>query len=517
MTTAGGSGYDTLNRLVAAQASSGPYQGMQAAWSYDSFGNRTSESFGLAQGAQVTAPIPPSTAVTPAISNQIQSIRVGTANYTPSYDASGDVTVDPSSGNHYAYDGEGRICAVSGPSGTMGYLYDAEGNRVAKSSIQLVMVNGTPTLSCDMTQNGFMTSNNETDYILGPGGEQVSEVAQDSNGGMNWQRTYVYAAGALFAAYDPSPDNPTKPLPSFRLTDWLGTLRATTDSAGVLQGTCTGLPFGDGLACAGNIPDPHHFTGKERDTESGNDYFGARYYASSMGRFMSPDWSAKAEPVPYAKLDNPQSLNLYSYVLNNPLGKTDPDGHDFWDKVLNTLQGKGWVDTPRPQLAQAPVPGGPPMKGVNPVTGQTLFSRDPKGQPGNERPGVGGAGNFGACRGTGCSRTHQGEDISAPVGSDIHAATGGTVTFSGVSGSQTTGYGNTVKVDDGSGTVTVYSHNSENGVSVGDTVQRGDVIGTSGQTGNAAGQPASESHVHFEVQVNGQRVDPATWLNSATQ
>ena len=321
MTTAGGSGYDTLNRLVAAQASSGPYQGMQAAWSYDSFGNRTSESFGLAQGAQVTAPIPPSTAVTPAISNQIQSIRVGTANYTPSYDASGDVTVDPSSGNHYAYDGEGRICAVSGPSGTMGYLYDAEGNRVAKSSIQLVMVNGTPTLSCDMTQNGFMTSNNETDYILGPGGEQVSEVAQDSNGGMNWQRTYVFAAGALFAAYDPSPDNPTKPLPSFRLTDWLGTLRATTDSAGVLQGTCTGLPFGDGLACAGNIPDPHHFTGKERDTESGNDYFGARYYASSMGRFLSPDDGSDQDS------GDPQSWNLYSYVRNNPLGGVDEDGH----------------------------------------------------------------------------------------------------------------------------------------------------------------------------------------------
>jgi len=38
------------------------------------------------------------------------------------------------------------------------------------------------------------------------------------------------------------------------------------------------------------------YSGKERDAESGNDYFGARYYASSMGRFMSPDWSAKAEP-----------------------------------------------------------------------------------------------------------------------------------------------------------------------------------------------------------------------------
>src|ERR1700743_1257181 len=68
-------------------------------------------------------------------------------------------------------------------------------------------------------------------------------------------------------------------------------------------------------------------TGKERDAESGLDYFGARYLASSMGRFMSPDWAAKAEPVPYAKLDDPQSLNLYSYVRNNPLSNRDLDGH----------------------------------------------------------------------------------------------------------------------------------------------------------------------------------------------
>jgi RHS repeat-associated protein len=68
-------------------------------------------------------------------------------------------------------------------------------------------------------------------------------------------------------------------------------------------------------------------TGKERDAESGNDYFGARYYASSIGRWMSPDWSAKEELVPYAKLDDPQSLNLYSFVHNNPLSRTDPDGH----------------------------------------------------------------------------------------------------------------------------------------------------------------------------------------------
>jgi RHS repeat-associated protein len=73
---------------------------------------------------------------------------------------------------------------------------------------------------------------------------------------------------------------------------------------------------------------PSHFTGKERDAESGNDDFGARYYNSATGRWLSPDWSASVEPVPYANLTNPQSLNLYGYALNNPLGNVDVDGHD---------------------------------------------------------------------------------------------------------------------------------------------------------------------------------------------
>ena len=65
-----------------------------------------------------------------------------------------------------------------------------------------------------------------------------------------------------------------------------------------------------------------HSTGKERDTESGNDYFGARYYGSSMGRFLSAD-SGEDQDV-----EDPQSWNLYPYVRNNPLTNTDPDGHD---------------------------------------------------------------------------------------------------------------------------------------------------------------------------------------------
>lgn len=80
-------------------------------------------------------------------------------------------------------------------------------------------------------------------------------------------------------------------------------------------------------------------TGKERDSESGLDNFGARYDASSMGRFMSPDWSARPTPVPFADLANPQSLNLYAYVLNNPLRLTDPDGHCIWDGCVVEIVG----------------------------------------------------------------------------------------------------------------------------------------------------------------------------------
>ncbi|HSY36525.1 MAG TPA: RHS repeat-associated core domain-containing protein [Acidobacteriaceae bacterium] len=83
------------------------------------------------------------------------------------------------------------------------------------------------------------------------------------------------------------------------------------------------------MTCS-SVAEHYHSSAKERDAESGLDYFGARYYASSMGRWMSPDWSAKEEPVPYANLDNPQTLNLYGYVGNNPVSKADADGHCPW-------------------------------------------------------------------------------------------------------------------------------------------------------------------------------------------
>jgi RHS repeat-associated protein len=78
------------------------------------------------------------------------------------------------------------------------------------------------------------------------------------------------------------------------------------------------------------------FTGKERDVETGLDYFGARYFSGAQGRFTTPDWSADPQPVPYADFRDPQTLNMYSYVRNNPLAITDPDGHGFLDWLKKT-------------------------------------------------------------------------------------------------------------------------------------------------------------------------------------
>jgi RHS repeat-associated protein len=72
---------------------------------------------------------------------------------------------------------------------------------------------------------------------------------------------------------------------------------------------------------AQHVVSTHKFTGKQRDPESTLDDFGARYYGSSLGRFMSPDSTAYVKPI------NPQSWNLYAYARNNPLLYVDPTGN----------------------------------------------------------------------------------------------------------------------------------------------------------------------------------------------
>jgi len=74
------------------------------------------------------------------------------------------------------------------------------------------------------------------------------------------------------------------------------------------------------------VPSSSLFTGKERDSESGNDYFGDRYFASSMGRMLSPD---PGNISAIFHMDDPQSWNGYAYAHNNPLRFTDPTGDTY--------------------------------------------------------------------------------------------------------------------------------------------------------------------------------------------
>ena len=108
-----------------------------------------------------------------------------------------------------------------------------------------------------------------------------------------------------------------------------GNVRAVTDAAGQVVERHDYLPFGEEWCPAGDcgsVPhgQPRRFAGKERDSETGFDYFGARYYRSGIGRFTTTDPFYDRN----ANLADPQRWNRYAYAKNNPLRFVDPNGED---------------------------------------------------------------------------------------------------------------------------------------------------------------------------------------------
>jgi RHS repeat-associated protein len=136
------------------------------------------------------------------------------------------------------------------------------------------------------------------------------------------QNEYVFFGGKRVARYSAANGY------SYYFSDHLGSADVVTDATGNIKEESDYYPFGvERIITDSGIGNNYKFTGKERDPETGCDYFGARYYCNPIGRFITPDWAAKPTTVPYANFGNPQSLNLYSYVQNNPTTMGDPDGH----------------------------------------------------------------------------------------------------------------------------------------------------------------------------------------------
>ena len=313
--------YDTLNRVASATASTagvgtpwGTYK--TQCWTYDSFGNRTGEG----EMAKAVACPNPLTGADHSSWAQYNTSNQLTANSTVTafvYDDAGDTINDGI--NKYVYDLDGRICAVTtvaaGGKITQ-YVYDAEGRRVAKGTLTTFPPSG-QVCSAPTAANGFsLAGSGAALYLRGAVGTQNTEL----DGSGNWRHTNVFAGGELIATYDTG----TKATLSFNYSDWLGSKRVQSAFGGAVQNSWASDPFSSYLVPLGSGADAteHHFTDKERDSESELDYFVGRYYESNLGRFLQVD----PKQLNVRTLSNPQKWDKYLYVLGNPLAFVDPDG-----------------------------------------------------------------------------------------------------------------------------------------------------------------------------------------------
>ncbi len=234
------------------------------------------------------------------------------------YDAAGNLLT-----GGYVYDAENRLLSSPG----VNYDYDPQGRRVQKSSGTLYWYD----LGGNVLEETNLNGGPKAEYVFF-GGKRIARLfaippsppLPPPNSGGSSVATFDGTRGSGGTVTGVSPV-------LYYFSDHLGSTDVVTDASGNIVEESEYYPFGGerGITDSG-IGNNYKFTGKERDPETGCDYFGARYYCNPIGRFITPDWSEKVTTVPYADLTNPQSLNLYSYVTNNPLNRTDPSGHDWF-------------------------------------------------------------------------------------------------------------------------------------------------------------------------------------------
>ncbi|WP_423222644.1 RHS repeat-associated core domain-containing protein [Candidatus Amarolinea aalborgensis] len=257
------------------------------------------------------------------------------------YDANGNATrrISGSQDITLTYDAENRLTAMSGGV-TSSYVYNADGMRVKE------------------------TAGGATTVYVGNYFEWTGSTAT--------MKSY-YDAGAVRVAMRTGVSTGTV---NYLLGDHLSSQALTLTSAGARLNTNTELryyPWGGGRYVAGATPTSYNFTGQRKDSGSGLLFYNARWYDPVIGRFISADTIV---PQP----GNPQSLNRYSYALNNAVRFTDPTGHFTADEICTYFANCGADKDQWKTIAQAALGSLFDLLWETPITwGDMLFMGNEQG------------------------------------------------------------------------------------------------------------------------------------------
>jgi RHS repeat-associated protein len=285
-----GYSYDQFGRLAATNIGSG-----QAVFSYqyDRFGNRWSQTATGSGSGSVPQP----------------SLSFNLVNNLTSNNQVASGSCNPVTASQYCYDAAGNMIA----DGFHTYTYDAEGN--------VVGIDGTQGVA-GAAQSVYDAFNQRVETVSESGTVQRYAYNLDGQRASTWSSSgslasaNYYADGQAIAYY-----SNTDGFIHFQHQDWNGTVRVRTKYNGGSDGTFTSYAFGDGYNSTGNDSDPLHFALLDHDPDSDTDRAQARQYSNMQGHWLSPD--PYDGSYDYA---NPQSLNRYVYVLDNPLSSNDSAG-----------------------------------------------------------------------------------------------------------------------------------------------------------------------------------------------
>jgi RHS repeat-associated protein len=292
--------YDALNRLLTAETTSTQSNSIANCWG-ESYIYDNAPSGSGAWGNLMEINVASSSynrctqenlSTTVSAQNRLNSVGYDTAGNSISYGSS-----------TYTYNAENQLTQAAAPS-AVGYVYDGDGKRVEKTSggtpYKLYWYDPNGNVLDETDQTGVITNSSFSEYVFF-GSQRIGRRDSASD-------VFYYSADHLGTSREILQAGQTSPCYESDFYPFGGERTPIVD-------TC--------------VWNNYKFTGKERDTESNLDNLEARYDASNVARFESPDPSFES-----ALRGNPQTWNRYSYVLNNPLRFIDPTG-ELWQQNMN--------------------------------------------------------------------------------------------------------------------------------------------------------------------------------------